>query len=430
MRLRPFAISGCAIAIGWITAPNVRATLPAQSPPARPPLPGAPAGVTAFVDVGVIPMDGEQVLSRQTVLVEGGRITTISPVGRVRIPPGALRIDGKGQFLLPGLADMHVHIEPSEPTMLRFLAQGVTTVRYMEWTAANEKILRWRRRAAAGEVLSPRIYTAGRWMGATEYSGLRKDPWQLAPDAVAGRIAAYQAAGYDFVKPRNEPPAIFDSVVAAARRVGLPLAGHVPPGVPIERALAARMKSIEHLTGYEGRDEEERPFSVLMRPDGSPDPAKIRAIAAATKRAGTWNCPTLRVTIPPGADTSAFYQSPEGRKYVARQRELVRALQDAGAGLLLGTDGSAVVEELVVLVEAGLTPYQALATGTRNVAEYFGTLEESGTIAAGKRADLVLVAGNPLADVRHVARPAGVMLGGHWLDRAELERRLPELRTP
>ena len=89
--------------------------------------------------------------------------------------------------------------------------------------------------------------------------------------------------------------------------------------------------------------------------------------------------------------------------------------------------GFAVPRELAALVRAGLTPYQALVTGTRNPAEYFGTLDSAGTVAVGKRADLVLLAGNPLADVRHTAHPAGVMFGGRWLPRAEIDRRLAAL---
>jgi adenine deaminase len=115
--------------------------------------------------------------------------------------------------------------------------------------------------------------------------------------------------------------------------------------------------------------------------------------------------------------------------------QVVNALQDAGAGLLLGADmtlespGFAVHRELELLVLAGLTPYQALATGTRNVAVYLGTQDSTGTVAVGKRADLVLVDGNPLTDIRYTAGPAGAMVGGRWLARAELDARFDAVAT-
>jgi imidazolonepropionase-like amidohydrolase len=113
--------------------------------------------------------------------------------------------------------------------------------------------------------------------------------------------------------------------------------------------------------------------------------------------------------------------------------QLTKALQEAGAGLLAGTDHGSpggvepvpVSEELRVMVErAGLTPYEALATATRNPAAFLGTLDSTGTVAVGKRADLVLLAGNPLQDIRAAAVPSGVMVGGRWFTRAELDARV------
>jgi len=111
---------------------------------------------------------------------------------------------------------------------------------------------------------------------------------------------------------------------------------------------------------------------------------------------------------------------------------VVKALHDAGVGLLLGTDpanpfilwGFATHKELAQLVAAGLSPYEAVAAGTRNAAEYLGALDEFGTVEAGKRADLILVDANPLNDVANVQRIAGVMLRGRWLARADLQREL------
>jgi predicted amidohydrolase YtcJ len=290
------------------------------------------------------------------------------------------------------------------------LASGITTIRNMDWAYAmpndgdaivkdrTDFVLRMRARAASGELLSPRIYTAGRWMNATQLS-LIGPRWNIDPRDVSARISMYQHAGFDFVKPYYETKEIFDSVASAAKRAGLPLAGHVPPTIPVEQVLPM-MKSIEHLTGY------------ISAP---PDSASIRALAVATQRAGVWNCPTQAHMIGHALGDAN------------RRRQIVKALQDAGAGLLLGTDsplGPEIHNELQALVASGLTPYEALSTGTRNVAMYFGTLDETGTIAVGKRADLVLLRGNPLEDVRNTISPDGVMIGGRWLSRTELNRRL------
>ena len=198
------------------------------------------------------------------------------------------------------------------------------------------------------------------------------------------------------------------------------------------------------------------------------DEAKLPALVAATKRAGVWNVPTqvlmenlivarhdagagpaagdaLRRAGRPRrsgrrakdgmlAETGSTPES--ARRMIEMRRRLIKALHDAGAGLLLGSDapqiynvpGFSTHRELESLVAAGLTPYQALETGTRNVAMFFGTLEGDGDDRAGKRADLVLLDADPLADIRNTTRRAGVMVRGRWLPQAEIEQRLARWR--
>jgi imidazolonepropionase-like amidohydrolase len=376
---------------------------------AQPAVPGAPAGVTAFVDVNVVPMDSERILAHQTVLVEGGWITALGPSNKVPVPVGAIRIDGAGKYLLPGLADMHAHVwstsrASAEPLLLRYLAHGVTTIRSVDWTD-NEVIskvgLELRAAAATGELLSPRIYTGVRYLGTD------------APADIATKVAAYKAEGYDFIKVRAESLAVFTALTAAARRAGLAVVGHYPVDwggdwkevLSFEDVLASGMQSFEHIS----------PLPPLR------DFAQRSARIAALRRAGVWVCPTLGILRMLSVDSL--------------WKPLVRALhQDSGVGLLLGTDGygqgpAFVYGELAALVWAGLTPYQALLTGTRNVAAYSKTLNEAGTIAAGKRADLVLLSGNPLTQLEAVKQPVGTVLGGRWLPREELEKRLGTSRV-
>jgi imidazolonepropionase-like amidohydrolase len=429
----------------------------AQSPSDRPPVPEAPAGVTAFVGVAVVPMDRERVLVGQTVLVKNGRIAALGPADRVRVPAGAVRIDGRGKFLIPGLADMHAHISSffsnddritydsaaAERRLFLWLANGITTVRNLDYYEIGDFksarldskfVLRLRARVAAGELLSPRIYTSGPWgQWRDTRAGLDREQPRL--DSVAAYVTAYKAAGYDFLKVHDESPEIIEALGVATRRVGMPLIGHVPKGRTPAWAFATGYRSIEHFTGYPDPIMLEAPPAGTAKSDvRGPTPTRrdttaweplIQALAAATRRAGVWNCPTV------------LLEEGQRRHEVFLRRRLVKALQDAGAGLLLGTDAvgpfngskqygdpGVIHRELEALVRAGLTPYQALATGTRNVAEFFNMPDESGTVAVGKRADLLLLNGNPLEQIRNTAQPAGVMIGGRWLPREELDRRV------
>lgn len=418
-------VAGALIATACMSASR---TLPDNRPAVvlraaeRLPVPGAPTGTTAFVGVTVIPMDAERVLPSQTVLVQNGWITVVGLTTQVSVPAGARRIDGRNKFLIPGLSDCHFHMgvitgfdEPDLPpdstterNLFRALADGVTTIRNMDymarvdpydetdrgnlWRLNGPDALRLRARAAAGEFWSPRIYTAGQWAPGqytnfdvvNSADGAKRTFSPPNLDSVPMYVAAYQAAGYDFLKIHDETPAVVAAVLAAARRIGLPVVGHV--NIPLAEALAGGIRSIEHTMGFWGIH------------DGD----SLRRAAEATRRAGVWNCNM-------------------------RSDSVTNALHDAGAGLLLGSDFplfAGVHSELRNLVKGGLTPYEALATGTTNFAVYSQTLAETGTVAAGKRADLVLLDANPLQDIANSQRIAGVMLGGRWITRDKLDQRL------
>jgi imidazolonepropionase-like amidohydrolase len=420
MRLDPVLDSFYVLSSLWtgLTGSRVCTASPPDRPGAAPEVAwsfraGAPAGATtAFVDVHVVPMDRERVLPRQTVLVEGGRITALGPATEVKVPAGAVRIDGRGRYLMPGLADMHSHIgiQSVDRSLFSYLANGVTTVRAMG-TISNDKLLARSSGAGASTRAQPRLYIAAQ----TWPKGMRQD-------SMSALIAADKAAGYGFVwtsaqeaHARQANPGV-DSFFATARRLGLPAATH-DHETDFEKVLAlgAVGGSSDHLYAFQ---------DLLARPDAEVSEAELRTRAAAAQRAGVW----ITVTL-----VCAEYNESQRPTYdIELARRLVKALQDAGAGLLLGSDahggvgssGSVVHTELASLVRAGLSPYQALATGTRNVAEYLGLLDSSGTVAVGKRADLVLLDGNPLADVRRAREPAGVMVGGRWFDRAALDERL------
>jgi imidazolonepropionase-like amidohydrolase len=196
------------------------------------------------------------------------------------------------------------------------------------------------------------------------------------------------------------------------------------------------------------------------------DESKIPGIIARTRRAGVWNVPTqVLMDNLAGAESAdqlasrpemrywfpnqieqwkstkrEFEQEPAGRRlqWLLVRRQLIKGLYDAGAGLLLGSDapqmwnvpGFSTHRELEALVNAGLTPFQALSTGTTRVAEYFGTSDRTGTVAGGKRADLILLDENPLENITYTRRIAGVVIRGRWIPRTEIDRRLAAFVTP
>jgi imidazolonepropionase-like amidohydrolase len=425
--------------------------------------PNAQDAVVAFENVSVIPMDRERVLSEQTVLVTGGRITAVGAGGQVTVPPGATRISGRGQFLIPALAEMHAHVPSAqgaaqaERVLFLYVANGIGTIRSM---LGDPSHFRLRERAMRGEIVAPTMYLSG-----PSFNGQTA----ATPEAASTRVTEQKKAGYDLLKIHpGVPRTAFDALAATADKVGIRFAGHVPADVGLRRALEAKFSTIDHLDGYiEALTRSGAPgsqnFGVNLMP--YVDESRIAALVAETKAAGTWNVPTqilLENWYGPD-DVEAMRKWPEIRyanpgevsqwvatkqknmqavpadqrqRFIALRRRLIKALNDGGAGILLGSDapqvwnvpGFSIHRELATYVASGLTPYQALATGTRNVAVHTGTLDRTGTIESGKRADLVLLQGNPLQDISNTTRIAGVMINGRWLSKAEIDRRLTEGR--
>ena len=435
--------------------------------------------VVAFERVTVIPMDHERTLPAQTVIVQEGRIVELGPAADVKAPAGATRIDGDARFLLPTLSEMHAHLssdfvapytagrfktpeQAMERVLLMYVLNGIGTIRNMTGSPEHVEL---RDRAARGDIISPTIYTSG-----PPFS--TEPPFSsgaaMTAQAAVKMVGAQQAAGYDFVKIFPGAPSIdlFNAVATAAREAGMPIAGHVPSTVGLDGALAAGFQTIDHLDGY---------FQAAVEPGAPPptfwaenlapyvDTSHFAQLAAGTKAAGTWMVPTqslLEAQFSPETAavllkwpemayvgprlreqwmrmktlTDAQYTPEHRAQFLALRRQLIRVLYDGGVGFLLGSDapqswsvpGFSIHRELAALVASGLTPYQALATGTRDVAVFAGTLDSTGTIEVGKRADLLLLDANPLQDIANTSRITGVMLGGRWLSRTELERMLNE----
>ncbi|HYP01003.1 MAG TPA: amidohydrolase family protein [Pyrinomonadaceae bacterium] len=442
----------------------------------------APASdTTAFVGVNVIPMDRERVLANQTVVVRDGVIAEIGDARKVRVPQGAQRIDGRGKFLIPGLADMHVHLftDDEYPDALAadefkiMLAQGVTTIRLMTGTPEQ---LALRAKSAKGELLAPTIYAAS-----PQFSGRKATNAYVVTNEAEAREAVRKAKadGYDYLKMTTFlKPEVYEAIVGEAARQKIRVVGHADSrSVGLQRALKARQQ-IEHLDSYlEALLPENSPVKgsvsdlYIYQPKNWEsldvlDENKIPEIARATVRANPFSVPTLHLfkstfgigrteesiraqpdirfypqkTIDLWVAYNKRYQaqwaSPERRaKYVAIRNKIVKAIHDAGGKILAGSDtpewlllyGYTLHRELRALNEAGLSNYATLASATRNPAEFFGTLHKTGTVERGKRADLVLLEANPLDNISHTERRAGVMLKGRWFTQTELDRTLDEI---
>jgi imidazolonepropionase-like amidohydrolase len=432
----------------------------------------AQQGTFAFVNVNVLPMEGEGLLAGQTVLVEDGLITRVGPASDVQIPEGATRIDGGGRYLMPGLAEMHAHVPPSsnpprdvlEDILFLYVANGVTTIRGM--LGQGYQI------ALADELEANRLLGPSFYVGAPSING------SSAPDpATAERMVRdHSAAGYDLQKIH---PGVsletWDRMADVAREVGLTFGGHVPADVGLAHAIETGMSTVDHLDGYvQAVASEEVVSQVNTGQDISleelvsgVDEAKIAEIVQLTLDHDAYVVPTMYLweNLYGTEDPEIFLSLPE-MQYVSQaqkdgwrrqaaggprgtpealeaffdlRKRILKELADAGAGILMGTDspqmfnvpGFALHRELKVMSEAGMTNHQILTSGTATVAtyveEHLGLEGNFGTVAEGNRADLVLLGSNPLEDLGALTDRVGVMVRGRWVSRQQIDEGLARL---
>jgi len=454
-------LAGCGVAA---SAPS-----DAPAPLVPPPLLG---GGVAFTDVSVATMDSPTLAAHQTVLVRGDTIVAVGSDGSVPIPVDATKVDGRGKFLIPGLHDMHVHLDGTRGMLALFVAHGVTTVRNM---AGSPRTIALREHVLKGDILGPRIYTAGPFVDGPRPRWESSDI--VATPADAQRVVAEQAAaGYDFVKVYNGLSLeAYDAIIAAAKAHDMRVVGHVPFAVPLAHVLQSGQASIEHLMGYpEAIERDDSPLRHAKRSAQTliqrwlyADPTKLADVAALTARTGTWNVPTLvtaavydelwRGQTPTADDLDTVSpdwrarwdpkHSPKhlaaavkavakkaGDKSLGAELAVVRELVASGAPLLAGTDtpnpyvvpGASLHQELALFVAAGLSPYNALRAATVDAADFLRDPKD-GRIAAGMHADLVLLDADPFADIHALDHIEGVMVRGSWLGADRLKALHAEL---
>src|SRR5688500_15578836 len=443
----------------------------------------ASAQTVAFTNVNVIPMDRERVIANQTVVIKNGLIAEIGDAKKVKLPRDAVRIDGAGKYLIPGLVDMHTHLlsdsdefpDSIGPDELRVMvANGVTTVRFMIGTP---ELLSLRSRSAKGEIAAPTIFVASPHLTGREQGN---NFVVNTPDEAREAVRKSKAAGYDFIKITTFIKAeVYDAEVDEAAKQNIRMVGHADSRfVGVERTWKARQQ-IEHHDGYMEmllRDDAPMKGSVsdlyVYNPDNWKsfdyiDESKIPEIARKTVASNPFVDPTqhfMKNTFGVARSEESIRAQPDFKFYphkvqqqwldfykknrflntvsleqrarwVELRNKLIKAIHDAGGKIMAGSDtpeflflyGFSQHRELKALADAGLANYAVLAAGTRNAHEFFGTLREVGTVEKGKRADLILLNANPLENISATEDRAGVMLKGKWYPQTELNGWLDEI---
>ena len=421
----------------------------------------------ALIHVTVIDATGAPAKQDRTVVITGDRITALGKTGNVRISKTAQILDATGKFIIPGLWDMHIHsvsYENGRRFLPLLMAHGITGVRDMG--SPLEDILRLRQETNEGKILGPRMVIAGPLLqGPLPF----QTPFIMSvhDEAEATRAVIYlKGRGVDFIKVHDAlPRELYFAIASEARRQGIPFVGHVPPSISATEAINAGQHSIEHLGGRfygvllacSSREAEltERIRSIVknvlkaLNEKKEPDDSEIfrggftkplfdsfssqkaAVLFAAFKKNDTWQVPTLvaqpiREAVNGGRKDLNEDDIRYGKLLVRKQFDMVAAMKRAGVKIMAGTDlppdGLTLHEELSLLVEAGLTPMEALQTATRNPAEFLGRLDSLGTVERGKIADLVLLDANPLQDIRNTRRIHAVIFGGNVIPQSPLQK--------
>ncbi|MDR3385640.1 MAG: amidohydrolase family protein [Rudaea sp.] len=460
-RAAPQFIFGIAALFVWTAAAQAR-SLPERQ-------------AVAITDVTVVDVTRGRSSGSRTVIANDGRIVAIDPVRDAHIPAQALRVDGRGRFLIPGLVDMHVHFfnlsshrPPNDWSFPLYIANGVTAVREMRTDAtAMTLVARWRKALDAGEIAMPRILAAGIAV------------YGKSPQDAARGVDAAADAGADFIKVFSEVPVShWRAILAEAKARALPVAGHVPAGVTLLDAAAAGQRSSEHLMqAYEACSSIEAQLlherldlqgdALVERRDAQEarvlaafDPDVCQHVTKNLFATGQAQVPTLVLANEDSLDSGSMSTDPRWRYlradervrwqeflagYTAQDAALARkrwpvarkiaaAMHDAGVPILAGTDspmpgvypGFSLHEEMAMLVESGLTPREALYSATLAPAEFLGIAATTGSVAVGKRADLLLLDADPAKDIRNSRRINAVLLDGRLLRRADLDALLEE----
>ena len=437
-----------------------------------------------FLHATVINPATASVEADQAVVVGGSRITNVTSAKAFRPPAQSRVIDATGQFLIPGLWDMHVHSvfgdwfpRGRDVILPLFVANGITGVRDMGGELAT--LLQWREQISAGKLIGPRMIVAGPMLDGFLPDGkTTRFPSSVVVMTRQQAVAAVdllKSQHADFIKVQSEIP--LDAYLAAAaeaHKQGLPFVGHVPDRVKLVQAVEAGQKSIEHLMGiFEGCSTQEDRFikgqgnnKLLM---DTQDPRRCAQLIQLLAGHRVWQVPTLAwgrqgafldqldwKRQPLDKYVPAYWRDVTWRRFnqqmmpelladpvelrkrtLAADLKMMGDMHRAGVPFLAGTDtapgiyvmpGFSLHDELANFVEAGFTTMEALKTATSNPAVFFEK-KDQGSVASGNVADLVLLAANPLDDIHNTTKISAVVANGRFFDRAALDRMLAQVEA-
>lgn len=414
-------------------------------------IPGSHAHTLAIVGGSLIDGTGTSVPD-SAVVIHNGRIVAVGPRVKVKIPKAAHLVDAKGKFLLPGLWDMHAHFEQVEWGPI-YLAAGATTVR--DCGNEFEFITAVRDAIAQGHGLGPRLLLAG----IVDGSGPLGAGVQRVDTPEQARMWAdrYHAAGFQQMKiyssvKLEEVKAVADE----AHRLGMTVTGHIPEGLNAFQTIEAGQDQINHIQYVadimhaplpEGTSRAERRKALADLNLDSPDAAKAVSFlkdhhtvvdptialyelftATTAKLPATFE-PGVEKVAPELAQSLTDVEAPSERsdlfaKIFSKEIAIIGALHRAGIPIIAGTDqavpGYSLHREIELYVEAGFTPMEAIQAATIVPARAMGLDKELGTIEKGKRADLILLTGDPLADIHNTRKVEYVISNGAMYHTAEL----------
>ena len=387
-------------------------------------------------NVSVIPMNRDTIMPNHNVLIEKGRIKQIARVlDDIDTSSTPYTIDGAGKYLIPGLNDMHVHLN-DDNNLLLFVANGVTTVRNM---AGYPFHLALRKKINNREILGPTLYTTSPIL-----EGIN-NVWKFSviiktKNDAREAVKKYQRDGYDFIKVYHTlPEDLYREILRVGDSIHIPVVGHIPFQVDLKQTLTLSQYSLEH---------------VDVSPM-SPDVSLVNKLEMIG-RSKKWMCPTLVVyrnmrkhpndpTIKTNyeqyvdMDTRKFWK--QRLHYYSQdnyelQKIMAKLIFKNGGRFLTGTDclntyvlaGFSIHEELEELVSAGLPEFEVLKAATVNAAEFLKRRNDIGTVETGKIADLVLLNGNPLNDISNTKKIDGVMIKGKWLNVNQINGMLNDVK--
>lgn len=436
-RTRVFVISAMSILIAVFGHSPVAHVGADQSGAAR----KAGSGTIAITNATVIDVVSGGERTGVTVVLKAGQIADIGP--NIAVPTNTVTVDGTGKFLIPGFWDMHSHNEASGTESLDlFLANGVVGTRDMG--SDLDFILTLRDRIRRGEVLGPEILAAGPILDDAP------GDWPFrrrVTNAVEARAAVrdLKNRGVDFIKVHNYTPReAFFAIADETRKLGLSFAGHIPLKVTVEEGVSSGIRSIEHLS--ESRVFRECPGK------GAYSAARCQPIYESIAANGVWQTPTgiFYQFLPDVFSGKSFphaeyasdravelnRQNIEASKLDEKVLSILRSQNQTrlsavgdilsyGGRFLAGCDGwvpgFCLHDELQWLTDAGLSPLQAVQAATINPARFLGREKTQGTVEVGKRAELVVLDGDPRIDIRNTRRIHAVVVQGKVLSRATID---------